>query len=394
MLSNFLPNFLPNFFPPKDDSISVASSVIPLSRTSSIGPENQADEGSCFAYTAARIITRCITQVIPNKFTLTSDESELLYNSKKDVTTNSNCFVNNSTDLESIREVLSFKNKCSIPKRYNHMIIFYYTLFTIKKKYGCSGGLAYQVLLNFAKSPKEFYYLEPDNLTCSSKTPGEYIFSKEIDDAANDLIQEYIDFLCSNQISIEPKGEFFNLNDNINPEKNWIKNFPEGAKRALKNKMYIAFGFSMPQNQWYTINDKNILDANQITFNKCTMPINGHEVVITKWEPNYITILNSWGTGWGNRGFIRLPSKNFYKFVMTPACKKIYDTDPFYSMQFVYLTFEKKDNGEPYNLNTQVETQPNPEPLKDKIGGKIKKHKNKKTKKYKSKKNKSKKHQK
>jgi hypothetical protein len=63
-------------------------------------------------------------------------------------------------------------------------------------------------------------------------------------------------------------------------------------------------------------------------------------------------------------------------------------------MQFVYLTFEKKDNGEPYNLNTQVETQPNPEPLKDKIGGKIKKQKNKKTKKYKSKKNKSKKHQK
>ena len=147
--------------------------------------------------------------------------------------------------------------------------------------------------------------------------------------------------------------------------------------------MYIAFGFSMPQNQWYTINDKNILDANQITFNKCTMPINGHEVVITKWEPNYITILNSWGTGWGNRGFIRLPSKNFYKFVMTPACKKIYDTDPFYSMQFVYLTFEKKDNGEPYNLNT----------IPERGGGKIKKQKHKKTQKYKSKKNKSKKSQ-
>jgi|688.fasta_scaffold223566_2 hypothetical protein len=384
-----LSNFFPTIFPPKDDSINIASRAIPLSRTSSIGPENQLDEGSCFAYTAARIITRCITQIIPNKFTLTSDESALLYNSKKDVNVNtySNCFVNNSTDLESIREVLSFNNKCSISKRYNHMIIFYYTLFTIKKKYGCEGGHAYQVLLDFAKSPKPFYYLEPNNLTCSSEAPGEYIFSKEIDDVATVLIQEYIEFLCTNQISVDTKVELFNLDDNINPEKNWIKNFPEGAKRALENKMYISFGFSMPVNQWDTISEKNILDVNQVTFNKCIMPITGHAVVVTKWEPNYITILNSWGTGWGNRGYIRLPSKNFYKFVMTPACKEAYHRNPvtysMLSMQFVYLTFEKKETGEPYNLNT----------IPERGGGKIKKQKHKKTQKYKSKKNKSKKSQ-
>jgi hypothetical protein len=41
--------------------------------------------------------------------------------------------------------------------------------------------------------------------------------------------------------------------------------------------------------------------------------------------PAYITILNSWGTEWGNNGFIRISSENYYKFVMTPFCKKEFE---------------------------------------------------------------------
>lgn len=362
-------------FQPKSNSIITASNFVPLSRTSSIGPENQGQENSCFAYTAARIITRCITQIIPNKFKLTPDEESLLYDRgffkifAKDY---KNCFVYDSVDLESVRKVLSF-NKCRIPKRYNHMIVFYYTLFTIKKKYGCNFGSSYNVLKEFTTSPQVFYYIKNDS-DCSSK----YIFSTEIDDVAKNLIQEYVNFICTNQIRVETNSITLPLNINKGPHENWITKFPEGAKNSLKNKMYVGFNFHMPESQWQTINAKNILNPSSYT-SECLGNITGHTVVITKWEPGYITILNSWGTGWGNRGYVRLPSENFYKFVLSPNCKAF--NNPTSSMYFVYLTFEKKQNGEPYDLNT----------ISDRSGGKRKNTKKLKTKKLKTKNNKSKK---
>ena len=372
-----------NAFQIQPDNIFKASKEIPLARTSSVGAENQLDEGTCFAYSSSRLITRCITQCIPTYFNITSDESNLLYIDKteENITKYKNCFINNSKDLEIVREVLSFKNKCSIPKRYNHMILFYYTLFTIKKKYGCNGSVVDHILTIFSENPEDFYGIGSEiiaTIEYSQEKPRGYIISKEVDNAARILIQAYINFLHTNEISVENEIDLLPLDGYQTHEQNWITNFPQGAKMALENKMYVGFSFSMPSNQWRSISGKAILDTNPVPSETCNPPISRHAVVITKWEPGFITILNSWGTGWGNRGFIRLPSENFYKFVMNPSCEDFSNSG--WSMKFLYFNIEK--GGKLYNLNVELGTISRPI-LSATLGGKTKKHKNKKSRKNK-----------
>jgi len=368
------------------DSIFNASKEISLGRTSSIGAENQLDEGTCFAYSSARLITRCITQLIPTYFNITSDESNMLYTDKteENKTKYENCFVNNSKDLEIVRETLSFKNKCSIPKRYNHMILFYYTLFTIKKKYGCNGYITDDILTIFSESPENFYgfgYEIQATIEYSQDNTRGYIISKEVDESARRLIQLFVNFIHTNKIDIDNVTDLLPLNGYQTHESNWITNFPEGAKRALENKMYVGFSFSMPSNQWGTIGRRTILDTNPVPSETCNPPVSRHAVVITKWEPGYITIINSWGTGWGNRGLIRIPSENFYKFVMNPSCEEFENSR--YAMKFMYFNIEK--NRKLYNLNVKLGTTTRPV-LPATLGGKTRKSKKiKLTKKNKSK---------
>ena len=129
----------------------------------------------------------------------------------------------------------------------------------------------------------------------------------------------------------------------------------------------------MPKNQWRTINITNIFDSNPvINDTSCIHPISRHTVVITKWEqeapsmPAYITILNSWGPDWGTNGFIRISSENYYKFVMTPFCKKDFDIngtedkvpegEEYYGMSFTYIAVE---NANPYVTKPVLTQNPN-----------------------------------
>jgi surface protein len=359
-----------------------------LTRSSSIGAQDQGSEGTCYAYVTARLITRLITQKFPDQFEMNDDKANLLYSQREE----ENCFLYNSIDLNKVIKTLTI-DKCSIDERYNHMLLFYFTLFAIKKKFGCEGNLSSVVLdsffdllnffninLTFETPPK------PDILTpyiLSPKDP--YILSLELDTLA---IQKFIHPLLSealpSKISIEI--DKYNTYDNSS-QRNWILNFPEGAKKALENKMYICFGFCLSENQWATINTKNIYDSNPIIKDtSCILPISCHAMVITKWEqeapgmPAYITILNSWGPSWGNNGFIRISSENYDKFVLNPSCK---EHKNLVNMEFTY--FKVKDD-KPF-----VSSKMKPEISK---GGKTKKYKKirkNKSKKRKSKKRKSKK---
>jgi len=333
-----------------------------LSRSSSIVPQNQANEGTCFAYSSARVITRYITQIIPDEFTLDDEESTLLYSNdlRED-----NCFFYNSKNIEDVRNALSI-NRCSVDKRYNYMILFYYTLFTIKKKFGCSGVKSSDIkdiLETFGMLPTHFYGLTMHDLTERNEN---YIISPEIDEKAIQLILKFYNVITDGTNKLRPENikahvevDRFPLNQNISQRENWITNFPEGAKAALKNNMYVAFVFSMPKNQWQTIRRTNLFDINPVlTDPECTPPIGSHAVVITNWEqegptdPAYVTIVNSWGPDWGTNGFIRLSSENYYKFVMNPNCKEDYDYQGpggTHNMKFMY--FEVKKNKKPYKVN-------------------------------------------
>jgi hypothetical protein len=232
-----------------------------------------------------------------------------------------------------------------------------------------------------------------------------YILSVQLDALAIEkFIKPLIMFRKSNvSINTTIKTEYYRTAEN-SPQRNWILNFPEGAKRALENKMYISFSFSLDRNQMVKFNKKNIFDSNPINT-ECVYPFSSHAVVITKWEqeapgmPAYITILNSWGPEWGINGFIRISSENYDKFVLNPSCQNISSNN----MQLVY--FDVNDDKPFVTTKTVQEIKPevvlepdivvetqsntginmNSNPL----GGKSKK--SKKSKKRKSKKRKSKK---
>ena len=360
--------------------IATSTKNMPLIRSSSVGPQSQGKEGTCYAYTAARLITRFITQKFPDEFELNDDEAKLLYDEEGA----ENCVFINSDNLKAVRNILTI-DKCSIDKRYNHMLLFYFTLFSIKRRFGCKGNNVETILNFFCDDDglKMLYYIYSDDYI---RDAYDYILSNELDTIVVDrFIRPLIQFRINTETKtktsvISTKSVYYNLNDN-SPQRNWILNFPEPAKRALKNKMYVAFSFAMPENQWVTINKYFIFDSNPVIRDtRCVKPINRHSVVITKWEqeepdmPAYITIINSWGSEWGNNGFIRISSEHYYKFVMTPFCKtdieytgNLLDPEntetifkleylsmknyPYYGMQFTYL---KVADDKPFVTNKTV----------------------------------------
>jgi hypothetical protein len=368
------------------DSISSASNSSLLTRTSSLGAQNQGQEGTCFAHVSARLITRLITQIIPNDFTINSDESNLLYNDKtpENITKYQNCFVTkdayaSSLESEFVEKILS--KRCPIAKRYNHMILFYYTLFTITKTYGCNGYTTFEVLKAFCDDTRAFYGLDNTILGSYKREQHEngYIISKEIDVNARILIEKYLTFNSSNSITVVNIMETLSLKDaSKSHEENWITNFPQGAREALKNKMYVGFSYSMPSNQQDMIMNK-IYDVSVGYEEKCTPPIDSHVVVIKEWSPNDVTILNSWGNDWGNKGAITVPSVNYYKFVMNPSCEE-FSTE---TMRFNYFVIRQttEKGSKIYDMNKlNVGTKSRKLFF---FGGKTKKRKNKKSRKNK-----------
>jgi hypothetical protein len=343
------------------DNISKASESIFLDKTNFIGADNQEKEGSCFAYTAARLITNLIIQIIPDEFTITSDESNLLNDTTpENIEKYKNCFLIGTTDLKLVRNILLSSDKCTIDKRYNQMLLYYYTLFTIKNEWGCAGGIVDIVLTQFIKKPFEFYKL---NFTISRGDRGierinnGFIISELADNQARNLIHKYISFTCANKIRIENKMDLLPLyKASKSHTQNWITDFPEGAKMALEKNMYVGFVFFLSSNQWKTIHRMEISNISPALPENCTPPLFNHIVVITHWEPKsrdepeYITILNSWGTGWGNQGLIKISSENFYKFILSPSCKEF--DDPAASMKFLYFNITQ---GRPlHDLNRPI----------------------------------------
>jgi C1A family cysteine protease len=70
-------------------------------------------------------------------------------------------------------------------------------------------------------------------------------------------------------------------------------------KNAIASGLPVAIGFRV-KNSFY-----NVSAGNDIYVPKGKV-VGGHEVTIVGYDANYVTIENSWGTGWGNAGFFRM----------------------------------------------------------------------------------------
>lgn len=302
-------------------SMKEASESIPLKRTSSIEAQLQS-VGTCYAYTVTRLIVRMITQMMPQFFSISDDETDLLYSSDNYIY--KSCFVEDNTNISEIISVLDL-NKCPIPKRYNHMVIFYYTLYTIKEKYRGCGGIVSDIMFDFCRNFYFFYDMDKYY---------KIIISQKIDAHAKRILVKFAHFVINNNIQFELGYDSLIMNGQTETN-NWITQFPENAKNALKKNMYVGFGYRLSYNQGYLTDPDSIYKDEKMIDTTCSKPIFGHIVTVTDWEPGYITIVNSAGTKWGNNGFIKIPAKYFYKFTILPSCESE-EGSPFYHSFFYF----------------------------------------------------------
>lgn len=354
----------------RKNAISIADNEIDISnrqlllRAQSLEPQNQGNQGTCFAHATARVITNLITKLIPNEFILNAQELQFLNNKTSDKI--KNCFINNSEDYHLIRETLTHvSNICPLQKRYNLLILYYYTYLTIIKRHGCDGGTSANIIEEFVDEDKayDFYYLQEtvsetiDYFQTSDKQG--YLISKSVDDICRELLKTYYSKLFeiengeTRQYELSSVKEEIHVNDSETYTHNWVTDFPEGPKNALRQGLYVLFSFPLDEYQWNDITSANINKFTIIPPHDCNGEFQSHTVVITNWEegengqPSYVTILNSWGTNWSKGGKIRLPSTLYNKFLLNPNCDTRYSR-----MKFTYFTL-KDQYGNDYNFNNQ-----------------------------------------
>ena len=268
----------------------------------------QQTERSCFAHTSAKCIVKVITHFLPELFVLTDEEKENLQIPKDPYL---NCF-NESQDIAVIREKLAKENKCPIQPRYNYMIVFYYTLKRINKKFNVNGRKKnpITVLNYFANKLDKFYKLREE------VTNENMVISREVDMAVKEVILQYKNYINKNNIYITAHQYFINTKGQ-NEMRNWIRNFPLGAREAIASGLYVSFGFYMTKKAMAELK-KDAYSNIHINFpSDSANPSNsGHAVIIKDWSPeNGVTILNSWGADWGHNGYVVIPPKYYYKFI-------------------------------------------------------------------------------
>lgn len=410
-----------------------------LTRMHSIEAQTQTGEGTCYAHACARVITRLISKSLPKYFTINETEKTSLRDNNKKTKDNINCFVNTSSkDIKEIRNKLYpqikffdkakktinkyfetedynySKNKCPIKGKYNTLIIYYYTLLTIKRKYGCNGGFPDQILGDFCNDIDEFYNLNYEiqltqdgyfdefgneilGLNKMTQIPKDilrgFLISKSVDDKCREILTEFKNFLAINDINIDV-DEVTNFGiKNIDYNNNWITNFPEDAKKALNRGLYVVFSFRLTEEQFNELKNEKILNVTSNTEFNCSENVPGHSVVITKWEKDektgiaYVTIVNSWGYEWGLEGVFKIPSTLYNKFILTSKCKK---NSPTMYFNFFDLTITVNDTTNrtigkqkmkriPYEFPlVQMGTRTRPKTLSEWAGGKTKKTKKRK----------------
>jgi hypothetical protein len=303
--------------PIKTNSLKTAQQKHKLKRTASFKSVQQ-KTASCFAFASARLILKFITKFLKEDFTLSEQDKELLY--KKDLENDNykeniyepgvrmNCFFNHE-----IMDIPKIKTKCIVKPRYNYALVFYFVFKHIVRVFGCDGGNSYAVLTMFKNNGNKLFMLN-EKVTDSNS-----VLSKELDIEAGDFIIKYYKFIEANKINVYVN---YSTEEPLSQTKtqNWITNFSKGAQKAIKDDLYVIIEFSLPEKQFDEFGsdpfkqEKTTLEPSDITD-----IIDGHSVVITDWDGESATILNSWGQEWGENGYIVIPSNYFFKVFDTSS---------------------------------------------------------------------------
>ena len=81
----------------------------------------------------------------------------------------------------------------------------------------------------------------------------------------------------------------------------------QSIKAVLSNKQTVAFGFTVYQ----SFESSEVASSGIVPMpGQREQQVGGHEVLAVgylKSEPNYVLVMNSWGTGWGLQGFMLMP---------------------------------------------------------------------------------------
>ena len=310
---------------PETPTIQINSESIPMIRTSSIKAQEQLN-GTCYAYAISRCLTKYIKNIIPEHFKLS--RLSILYDRKD------NC----SVEIENLENTRLKISECTLKPRYNYMCLFFYIFFTIVNKYGLDGYSVSIIMREILENFSKFFNLD-DVVNETNK-----VISIKIDNDARTLLQAFINKLpiFKSQITKNMFHHYYGEETFTVQTKreNWFTNFPDVAKETLKLGYYVVLSFAMPLGQFKELTDVYSTFESRKRFCRNTDTaenyfsvdpndpyisedkISGHAVVITGYDEKdkSLTIINSWGSKWGNNGYIKLIPEHYWLFVMDTNC--------------------------------------------------------------------------
>lgn len=265
-----------------------------LIRQPSVKIQNQENIGTCFAHSISRSILRLIKNYVPNYFT-SYKQNYIQINSLKDF------------------ELYLNSGEFNFDAIYFNNILYYYFYYIITNKFGCNGADPKEVLSYILDT-----YINTNN----------NINNLNIMNKMNKIHIDSISVILS---------DFYDLTKDINfhiTRYPYIQKYiPNEIKKILDKNLYVILVF-YGNNDFFkkfsNIKSSKIdLKNFDYTNNNNNQNTGGHAVVVKSYEENSMIISNSWGTKWGNSGYLKLDENIFLN-----KSKKL----PY----FLYIDFKKK----------------------------------------------------
>ena len=253
---------------------------------------------------------------------------------------------------EEVKDYINILNNatCAGKKSRNYALLYTYILELIKRYFGNNGGITRNILRLYSK-----YLKEIKDFKVKSNV---VLLDTELDKEAEYLIDNF-----------EGYKRYYNkvicLQEYIprthRPNHNWIKHPSERLmpliKLAEKEDLYLYIGVDWTKIQYFRFwllskfqsegtifeqheyTDDEIVDLASQNGMQITSDVHGHAMVISNWDEQGITILNSWGKRMGKHG-VHLSIHDFKLFTIA-------------SISLISLKHKEEKNGDciKYNID-------------------------------------------
>lgn len=329
----------------------------PLKRAVTLGAQHQSS-GTCFAHTASRVFCKLVKSLLPDMF----DAKETCV----------------SSGFEMEEDYIKTIDECSDEKFKNYVCLYSYVVEAIKMGFGCDGGFVQYVLdilLNYTTTYFMLSEYKPKfrssslNYNDESKTIVPLI-RKDIDIIARNLLEEFVikketDHLKIMTMKFDVRGK--SLYRDLT--QNWIKTPGKEPSKFIQiiqeQGLYTAIGVSGDENQLNKLQNPESKEDTTSSYKgfdlakrnvsrfinkskevldpilKKILKVNGssgHAMTIKNWnqQDGTLTILNSWGPKWGDKGTQVWKGDDYMGFSNVDICGYIisppdHESDNFFS---------------------------------------------------------------